>query len=225
MESRYDLVIIGAGSAGLTAADIAASLGARVALVEKGQLGGDCTWTGCIPSKALLRAAKAAHEMRTADRFGLPSAEPTVDLRAVMARVQAVIHQVYEDADSPQVQRDKGIDVIHGEARFLDAHTLAVGEERLMARHILIASGAHPAIPAIEGLEDVEFLTYESLWELEELPEHLIVIGTGPIGVEMAQAFNRLGSDVTLLASGRQILPRDEQEAASARSGHIFGNG
>ena len=214
MKSRYDLVIIGAGSAGLTAADFAASLGARVGLVERAELGGDCTWTGCIPSKALLRAAKAAHEMRTAGRFGLPAVEPVVDMRAVLDRVRVVQEQIFQDDDSPTVQRAKGIDVIRGHARFMDAHTLAVGDERLRARHVLIASGAHPAIPDIDGLQDVAFLTYESLWELETLPGHLVVIGAGPIGVEMAQAFRRLGSQVTLLASGGQILPRDEPEAA-----------
>ena len=152
MSKPYDLVIIGGGSAGLTAAGFAVQLGARVALVEKHRLGGDCTWTGCVPSKTLLKAAKVAHEMRTADHYGLSSVEPAVDLKAVMAHVRAVVNEVYQE-ESPEALRADGIDVLLGEARFLDSHTLTTGEATLSARNVLIATGAHPYIPPIAGLQ------------------------------------------------------------------------
>jgi pyruvate/2-oxoglutarate dehydrogenase complex dihydrolipoamide dehydrogenase (E3) component len=216
----YDLVIIGGGAAGLMAASFGVQLGARVALVEKHRIGGDCTWTGCVPSKALLRAAKAAHEMRTAARYGLPSIEPAVNLKAVLAQVGDVISSVYEE-ESPEVLRDSGIDVYLGAARFLDSNRIVVGDDTLTARRTLIATGAHPHIPSIRGLDQVDFLTSESLWELEELPPRLLIVGAGPVGVEMAQAFQRLGSQVTLLASRGRLLPRDDPEA-SRTLGKVF---
>ncbi len=220
MNESYDLVIIGGGSAGLTAAGFAVQLGARVALVEKHRIGGDCTWTGCVPSKTLLKAAKVAHQMRTADRHGLTPVEPKVDLASVMAHVRAVIAEVYEH-ESPEALRADGIDVFLGAARFLDPHTLAVGEATLTARHFLIATGAHPFIPPVAGLDGVDYLTYESVWELGVLPRHLLVVGAGPIGCEMAQAFRRLGSQVTLVASRDRVLPRDDP-AASRVLGEVF---
>ena len=220
MSETYDLVIIGAGSAGLTAAGLAVQLGARVALVEKHRIGGDCTWTGCVPSKTLLKAAKVAHEMRTADHFGLTAVEPKVDLKSVMAHVRDVVAEVYRE-ESPDALRADGIDVFLGAARFLDPHTLAAGAATLTARHVLIATGAHPFIPPITGLEGVDYLTYESIWDLDVLPRHLLVVGAGPIGCEMAQAFRRLGAKVTLLASRDRILPRDDP-AASRVLGQVF---
>jgi pyruvate/2-oxoglutarate dehydrogenase complex dihydrolipoamide dehydrogenase (E3) component len=213
MNATYDLVIIGGGSAGLTAAGFAVQLGVRVALVEKHRLGGDCTWSGCVPSKTLLKSAKVAHEMRHAARYGLPAVEPQVDLKAVMAQVQTVVAEVYHE-ESPEVLRAEGIDVFLGAARFLDPHSLSVGADVLSARHVLIATGAGPFAPPIEGLQDVRYLTYETVWGLETLPRHLLVVGAGPIGCEMAQAFRRLGSEVTLLVSRDRILPRDDVDAA-----------
>ncbi len=203
---EYDLIIIGAGSAGLTAAGFAAQLGLKVALAEKNRIGGDCTWTGCVPSKSLLKAAKTAHQMRNAHRFGIASAEPEVDLKAVMARVKGVVEQVYQ-AESPETLRASGIDVYLGPTHFLDSRTIETGGDTLTGRRFLIATGARPAVPPISGIDDVDFLTYETLWDLEELPRSFIVIGGGPIGCEMAQAFCRLRSHVTLLEAGPQILP------------------
>jgi pyruvate/2-oxoglutarate dehydrogenase complex dihydrolipoamide dehydrogenase (E3) component len=220
MDSEYDLVIIGGGSAGLTAAGFAAQLGVRVALVEKHRLGGDCTWSGCVPSKALLKAAKVAHEMRTADHYGLTPVEPQVDLETVMAHVHDVIADVYQ-YESPDALRADGIEVFLGAPRFLDAHTLTVGESVLTPRRALIAIGAHPFVPPIPGLNGVGYLTYETIWDLDDLPQHLLVVGAGPMGCEMAQAFRRLGSAVTLLSSRDRVLPRDDSDAAAVL-GEVF---
>ena len=209
----YDLVIVGGGSAGLMAASLAVQFDARVALVEKDRTGGDCTWTGCVPSKTLRKAAKVAHAMRTADRYGLVPAEPAVDLGAVMNHVRSVVDEIYQE-ESPQALRADGIDVYLGGARFLDAHTLSAGEHTIAARYVLIATGAHPYIPPIQGLENVDYVTYETVWELDALPRHLLVAGAGPVGTELAQAFRRLGSSVTLIASGDRILPRDDPAAS-----------
>lgn len=209
----YDLIVIGAGSAGLTAAGFAAQLGLKVALAEKNRVGGDCTWTGCVPSKSLLKAAKIAHEMRNAHRFGIAPAEPEVDLKAVMARIKGVVEEVYQ-AESPETLRASGIEVFLGPTRFLDSHTIETGENVLTGRRFLVATGARPAVPPIAGISDVDFLTYETLWDLEEMPRRLIVIGGGPVGCELAQAFCRLGSQVTLLEAGPRILPQDDPEAS-----------
>ena len=210
---EYDLVVIGAGSAGLTAAAFAVQLGVRVALVDKNRTGGDCTWSGCVPSKTLLKTAKVAQEMRTASRYGLAAVAPTVDLESVMDHVRAVVNEVAQE-ETPEALRAQGIAVILGGARFLDAHTLAAGETTLKARHSLICTGARPYVPPIEGLEGVPYLTYETIWDLGTLPRHLLVVGAGPIGCEMAQAFRRLGADVTLLASRDALLPRDDPAAS-----------
>lgn len=221
---EYDLIIIGAGSAGLTAAGFAAQLGLKVALAEKNRVGGDCTWTGCVPSKALLKAAKVAHQMRNAHRFGIGPADPKVDLKAVMARVKGVVEEVYQ-AESPETLRVSGIDVYLGPTHFLDSHTIETGEGTLTGRRFLIATGARPAIPPISGINDVEFLTYETLWDLEELPRSFVVIGGGPIGCEMAQAFCRLGSNVILLEAGPRILPQDELEASDLIASCLVADG
>ncbi len=213
MNEAYDFVIIGGGSAGLTAAGFAVQLGARVALVEKHRIGGDCTWTGCVPSKTLLKVAKVAHEMRTADRHGLRPVEPVVDFKLVMDHVRDVVTTVYQQ-ESPEALRADGIDVYLDAARFLDPHTLAAGETTLIARRVLLATGAHPFVPPIAGLDSVDYLTYETIWELETLPQHLIVVGAGPIGCEMAQAFRRLGARVTLVEALAQVLPVEDPQAS-----------
>lgn len=206
----YDLVIIGAGSGGLTAAGFAARLGAKVALVEKNRIGGDCTWTGCIPSKALLKAAKVAHEVRTASRFGISSNVSAVEMTSVRAYVQQAIQQVYQ-FESPEELRKQGIEVIQGTGRFVDAKTVAVGEQLVRAKTFLLTTGARPRVPPIAGLNEVPFLTYEQIFENDHLPRSMIVVGGGPIGIEMTQAYQRLGAQVTVLAD--RLLPKDEPEA------------
>jgi pyruvate/2-oxoglutarate dehydrogenase complex dihydrolipoamide dehydrogenase (E3) component len=220
MAESYDLVVIGAGSAGLTAAGFATQLGARIALLENNRIGGDCTWTGCVPSKTLLKIAKVAHQMRTAHRYGLTAADPAVDLKSVMSTVRNVVSQVYQH-ESPEVLRANGVDVFLGNARFIDPHTIAIDDTAIAARHVLLTTGAHSFIPPIQGLDSVNYLTYETVWERDVLPTHLLVIGAGPIGCEMAQAFCRLGSRVTVIEGGERMLPHDEP-AASKVMAEVF---
>ncbi|MBI2906769.1 MAG: FAD-dependent oxidoreductase [Chloroflexi bacterium] len=186
-----------------------------MALVERGRVGGDCTWFGCVPSKTLIKAAKLAHQMRRADHYGLTSTEPSVDLKSVMAYVRSVIEDIYRPG-APEELRRKGIDVFLGETRFLDAHRLSVGETTLTGRNFLICTGAHPFVPPISGLDTVRYYTYRDMWDLDGLPGHLAIIGGGPIGCEMAQAFRRLGAKVSLIDRGNRLLRRDDGAAAHA---------
>ena len=214
MKTEYDFLIIGGGSAGLTAADFAVRLGLRVALVEKSRPGGDCTWTGCVPSKTLLRIARTAHEVRTASQSGISAGPPKVNFPAAMSRVREVMEEIAH-AESTEVLRSQGIDVFLGEAKFLNPHTVMTTDAELKARKILIATGAGPLLPPIPGLDRVGYLTFETIWDLEVLPEHLLVVGGGPIGCELAQAFRRLGSRVSLVEAMPRILLQDEPEASS----------
>ncbi len=222
MSKLYDLAIIGGGAAGLMAAPFALKLGAQVAFVEKDRIGGDCTWTGCVPSKTLLKTAKLVHQMRSADHYGLLPTEPVVDLKSVMNHVRSVIDEIYQPT-APQELRDKGIEVFLGAPRFLDSHTLRIGEKTLTAHNFLICTGAHPFVPPIAGLDSVNYATYLNIWDLAVLPRHLAVIGAGPIGCEMAQAFRRLGARVTLLEAGARLLSRDDTAASEALA-KVFAN-
>jgi len=218
MTDNYDIIIIGAGTAGLTAAEFAAQLKARVALVEKGRVGGDCTWTGCVPSKALLKAAKVAHQARTAAGFGVDTGPPTVDMDRVRAYVKQAINDVYQH-ETPEVLANKGIDVISGAARFSDPHTIQVNGRALTARKFIITSGAHPLVPPVPGLDEVPYLTHMQIFDNDRLPERLLVMGAGPIGSELAQAYGRLGSRVTLIDVG--LLPLEEPEVSDVM-GKVF---
>lgn len=206
---RYDLVVIGAGSGGLVGADFAARLGARVALIEAHRIGGDCTWTGCVPSKALLKSARVAHDMRAAERYGVMAGTPTVDLARVRDHVRSAIDAVYA-LETPAVLRSHGIDVVEGEAVFTDPQHVRVGGRVLESRSFLICTGARPAIPPIPGLADVRYLTYEQIFDNARLPNHLVVLGAGPIGVELGFAYRRLGAAVTIV--GLDVLPKEEPE-------------
>ncbi|MBF8222489.1 FAD-dependent oxidoreductase [Halomonas sp. 328] len=210
----YDVVVIGAGSAGLVASYIAAAVKARVALVERDRMGGDCLNTGCVPSKALIRAARLAQEVRQAPRFGIEAGEPRVDFKAVMAHVQGAIRQVAPH-DSPERYRGLGVEVIQGEARLTSPWEVAVGQRTLTTRHVIIASGARPRLPALPGLETIEPLTSDTLWQLDSLPERLVVLGGGPIGCELGQSFARLGSRVSLVQRQPQLLPREDADVAA----------
>ncbi len=208
-----DICVIGAGSAGLSVAAGAAQMGARTVLIEAARMGGDCLNTGCVPSKALLAAAKAAANIRHAGRFGVQAGEPQVDFAAVNRHVHDVIAQI---APHDSVERFTGLGctVIQARARFVDERTLEAGEQRIRARRFVIATGSRAAVPPIPGLADVPFLTNENIFENKALPEHLIVIGGGPIGCEMAQAHRRLGARVSVLDLAT-ILPKDDPDLAA----------
>ena len=211
---EFDLVIIGGGSGGLVVAAGGAALGAKVALVEKHKLGGDCLWTGCVPSKTLIKSARIAHQMRHADRWALSPANPRPDLARVMERVARVIKGI-EPHDSPERFRGLGVDVIIGSGRFVAPDALEVDGRRLTAKNFVVATGSRPALPPIAGLADVPYLTNETVFDLREPVPHLVVIGAGPIGSEMAQAFRRLASEVTVVDMAAQILPREDADLAA----------
>ena len=197
----YDLVVIGGGSAGLTAADFAARIGAKVIIATE-QIGGDCTWTGCIPSKALIRAARIANE----------TSDGRIDFPRLMAEVRDAIARVYS-FETPEVLGRRGIEVAIGPVRFLNGDLVEAGDRRLTGKRFVICSGAAPVIPAIPGLAGVPYLTYESVFDLNRLPATLIVLGAGATGVELGQAFARLGSSVTLLEHGPSLLPEADPDA------------
>ncbi len=212
MGDRYDLVAIGGGTAALIASQIAAGVGARVALVESApQPGGDCLFTGCVPSKALLASARRAHEMRTANRLGLEAVEPRVPFDRVMDRVQSVIDEAGRP-DRPETLAAMGIEVIRGRGRFLAPGRLTAGGRELRYRAAVIATGSRPALPGIPGLAEAEPLTNETVFALRRRPERLAVLGGGPVGVELGQAFARLGTRVELFEAAATLLPREEPD-------------
>jgi pyruvate/2-oxoglutarate dehydrogenase complex dihydrolipoamide dehydrogenase (E3) component len=206
----FDLVVIGAGAAGLSVTAVAAQLGVPVALIERGAMGGDCLNFGCVPSKALLAAAHHAAAIRAAPRFGVSAGEPQVDFARALDHVHRAIAEIAPN-DSEERFRALGATVIRGEARFTGADTVAVNGETLTARRIVIAAGARAAVPPIPGLAAVPYLTNETLWRNRTRPRHLIVIGGGPIGLEMAFAHRRLGAEVTVLEAAT-MLGRDDPE-------------
>ncbi|MFL9824646.1 dihydrolipoyl dehydrogenase family protein [Rhodoplanes sp. SY1] len=206
-----DLCVIGAGSAGLSVAAGAVQMGASVVLIEKDRMGGDCLNTGCVPSKALIAAAAAAHAVRTGAPFGVTGPAPTIDFAAVHAHVHGVIGAIAPH-DSVERSEGLGVTVIRDAARFVGPDSVEAGGRCVTARRIVVATGSRAAVPAIPGLRDVPYLTNESVFELAERPDHLIVVGGGPIGIELAQAFRRLGAAVTVVERFG-ILARDEPEA------------
>lgn len=210
---KADLCVIGAGAGGLTVAAGGSQMGAKVVLIEKGEMGGDCLNYGCVPSKALLAAGHAAQAMRDAGRFGITPVEPEIDFAAVRAHVQGVIEGI-APMDSQERFEGLGVQVIRAPARFTGPREVEAGGMRIRARRFVIAAGSSPSIPDIPGIGDVPLMTNETLFDLDMRPEHLVIIGGGPIGVEMAQAHRRLGSQVTLLQRSR-LLHRDDEEAAA----------
>jgi pyruvate/2-oxoglutarate dehydrogenase complex dihydrolipoamide dehydrogenase (E3) component len=212
--SPYDLVVIGGGTAGLVASRTAAGLGARVVLVERDSRGpgGDCLWTGCVPSKALIAAGDLAHRIRNADSVGLSPAEPEIDFARVMEHVHGA-QRTIEPEDSADALRRDGVDVIAGTARFARPGRIEVDGQILSYRAVLIATGSRPVIPELEGLTEADPLTNETVWDLRERPDRLTIIGGGPIGSELGQAFQRLGTQVTLVQRRGYLLPKEEPEA------------
>ena len=224
--SRYfapDLCVIGAGSGGLAVAAGAAQMGAEVVLVERGIMGGDCLNFGCVPSKSLLAAARIADLWRRGAGLGIAYARPRIDFAAVADSVQRVIAEIAPN-DSAERFEGLGVRVLRAEARFTSPRTVHAGGVEIRPRRFVIATGSQPAVPPIPGLDDVPYLTNETVFANHDLPEHLIVIGGGPIGIEMAQAHRRLGARVTVLDVG-PLLPRDDPELSAILAGRLSSEG
>lgn len=209
-----NLIVVGAGSAGLVAALIAATVRARVSLVERHQMGGDCLNTGCVPSKALIRSGRIADYLRRAPEFGMAPVDVAVQFPEVMERVQQVIRRI-EPHDSVERFTGLGVNCISGQARVISPWEVEINGEVRSARHIVVASGARPFVPPVPGLDQQDYLTSDSLWDMRELPARLLVMGAGPIGCELAQAFTHLGSQVTLVDMLPQVLPREDSEVSA----------
>ncbi|MGK5448615.1 dihydrolipoyl dehydrogenase family protein [Streptomyces radiopugnans] len=211
--SAYDLVVTGGGSAGLTAARTAGRFGARTLLVERGRLGGDCLWTGCVPSKALLHAAAEVRAARAAGRYGLDASTGPADLAAVMRSVREAMAAI-EPHDSAEALRPLGVEVAYGGASFTGPRSLSVGEREVPFRYAVIATGSSPSLAPVPGLAEADPLTSDTVWDLAGLPGRLAVLGGGPIGCELGQAFARLGSQVTIAEAADRLVPREEPRAS-----------
>lgn len=216
----YDLTIIGGGSAGLVLAVAGAKLGKKTALVEKHRIGGDCLWTGCVPSKALLKAAKVANYLQNAEKYGIRVQGNAPDWHCVMDYVRGTQHVIEEEHDNPERFREMGVDVIFGDGHFEASDTFVVadtesGETRtLESKKFVISTGSRPVAPPIPGLETCDYLDSETVWELEAFPERLLVVGAGPIGIELGQAFHRLGADVTIAQRSERILTKEDTDVS-----------
>lgn len=208
-----DMVVIGAGSGGLVSAYIGAAVKAKVSLIERGAMGGDCLNTGCVPSKALIRTAKLVHDIAHSADYGVAKASSELDFAATMERIQGIIAKI-EPHDSPERYRDLGVDVIKGSARIVSPWAVEVNGRTLTTRNIVVASGASPAVPPIPGLGDVAYRTSENLWEMRVQPKRLVVLGGGPIGSELVQAFRRLGSEVWQVERSERIMGREDPDVS-----------
>ena len=218
-----DLCVIGAGSGGLAVAAGAVQMGASVVLVERGRMGGDCLNYGCVPSKSLLAAAKLANVWQHGGEFGVFYEPPRIDFAEVADSVARVIASIEPDDSQDRFER-LGVKVIRAEAHFVDSRTVEAGDTVIRPRRFVIATGSHPVVPPIPGLAHVPYLTNETVFANRERPEHLIAIGGGPVGIELAQAHRRLGSAVTVIDAG-PLLPREDQELASQLVAHLAGEG
>ncbi|ABA57108.1 Pyruvate/2-oxoglutarate dehydrogenase complex dihydrolipoamide dehydrogenase (E3) component-like enzyme [Nitrosococcus oceani ATCC 19707] len=233
--SHFDrnLIVIGAGAGGLVTAYIAAAVKAKVTLIEAHKMGGDCLNYGCVPSKALIKSAKLAHQMRQADHYGLEATSPHFSFRKVMARVHEVIRQV-EPHDSIERYEGLGVEIIQGYARLVDPWTVEIKRndgsvQQLTSRSIVLATGARPFIPPLPGIKEVGYVTSDTLWDefakLDEAPKRLVVLGGGPIGCELAQSFTRLGSQVTQVEMAPRILIREDEEVSEFAKASLQGDG
>ncbi|WRP06838.1 FAD-dependent oxidoreductase [Rossellomorea aquimaris] len=216
---QYDLIVIGGGAGGLTVASGAASLGAKVALIEKsGLLGGDCLHFGCVPSKAFIQSAREVAVIRASHDYGFETTG-SVDMKMIRERVKEAIAHIQQH-DDPNRFLQLGVDIYFGGAEFLDPHTILVEkEDRITGKRIVVATGSSPLIPEIEGLEDVEYHTNETVFEVDELPRRVVFIGGGPIGLELAQAFSYLGSEAVVLEKHDEILMKEDKDIREAATG------
>lgn len=227
----YDLTIIGGGSAGLVLAVAGAKLGKKTALVEKHRIGGDCLWTGCVPSKALLKAAKVANYIRNAEKYGITTTETVPDWQKVMQFVRSTQHVIEAEHDNPERFREMGVDVIFGNGHFESRGTFVVEDSEneqtrtIKSKKFVISTGSRPLTPSIPGLESCDYLDSENVWELEELPQRLLVIGAGPIGIELGQAFHRLGAEVTIAQRSGRILTKEDMDVSERMLNYLTSEG
>ena len=210
---EFNLVVIGAGSAGLVSTFIGATVKSKVALIEKEKMGGDCLNTGCVPSKAIISSAKHLHNFKMATKFGLDSIEPSFNFQNVMQRVKSIIDTIAPN-DSIERYENLGVHCFLGQAKIISPYEVQIKDKILTTRSIIIASGASPLIPPIASLEKIDFLTSNNLWDLKELPKKMIILGGGPIGIEMAQTFSRLGARVTIVEMQDQIMSREDNDVS-----------
>ncbi|MDW7680387.1 MAG: FAD-dependent oxidoreductase, partial [bacterium] len=222
---NYDLMVIGAGSGGISAVNLGKNLGKKVALVEKEKIGGDCTWYGCVPSKALIKASEVAHHVNTLEKYGLKlDGNANLDAKQVMAHVRATREKVYEE-ETPEVFEKMGIDVYIGGVKFLDNHRIQVGDRTLSSKTYVISTGSSPFVPPIDGVNDIPFLTNETIFDLEELPDSMVVIGGGPIGSEMASALSKLGVKITQIEVTNYLLSKEDKELSEILMQQMMKNG
>lgn len=228
MKYDYDLLVIGGGAAGLTAAGMGANFAAKTLMVEADKLGGDCTWYGCVPSKTLLHAAKVAHTISEAKKFGHETSKQ-INFSSVLEHVRRIRKEVYQKADDPDIYRKMGVDIEFGRASFKDAHTVYIkgneGKKEVSSRYIIIATGSMAMVPPIPGLDSLTHYTNETIFELTDQPINLAILGAGPIGIEMAQAFQRLGTRVTVFDKRPRILSNDDEELAGMLHKHLKADG
>ena len=208
-----DFIIIGGGGAGLTAAFTANGFGKKVILIEKDKVGGECTWNGCVPSKALIKSSKVAHSIQNAHKYGIDTTH-TFDPKDVMNHVRSIQNKVYTH-ETPEVLEEKGIEVIIGKAEFISKDTVKVNDLTIKGKKIIIATGSKPMIPKIEGLDSIDYLTNETIFKLDQPPKSLGIVGAGPIGIELAQSFNRLGTEVHVFLRDHKILKKENERIAS----------
>lgn len=220
----YNVIVIGGGSAGLVSALIASTVKAKVALIEANKMGGDCLNTGCVPSKALIKTAKFVHDMKRHEQLGIESVDFKLNFKQIAARIKDIIKSI-EPNDSPERYAKLGVDVFQDKATFIDKNSVSVNGQTLTGKNLILGLGAEPFIPPIKGLENINYLTSDNLWDLEYLPPRMIVVGGGPIGCEMAQAFSRLGSKVTQIDMSSHILPREDDDIAAIIQSKMISEG
>ena len=229
--NEYDLTIIGGGSAGLVLAVAGAKLGKKTALVEKHRLGGDCLWTGCVPSKAILKSAKIAHYIQESEKYGVLTKDAQVDFGRVMAYVRSTQHTIEQEHDNPERFREMGVNIIFGEGHFESPRTFVVQDMEndqtltLRSKKFVVTTGSRPTAPHIPGMDSVDHLDSENVWELDELPERLLVVGAGPIGIELSQAFHRLGAEVTIAQRSDRILTKEDTEVSEKMLNYLREDG
>jgi len=213
----YDLIVIGGGAAGLTASTGAASVGAKTLLIEKEEkLGGDCLHYGCVPSKSLIKSAYVHNVLKHSERYGLPKVDvPPVDFVKVRDRIKNIIASIQVHDEPDYIKEKYKVETRFGSPKFFDNHTIQLNGDRITSKRFILAMGSSPVVPPIEGIKEVDYVTNIDIFSLDQLPSSMIVLGGGPIGLEMAQAFSRLGSKVTIIQSGEQLLPKEDEDVAA----------